>query len=323
MIYPNYLKKDDAIGISALSAGVGDDIEEYEKSLSFLSRQNKIIETASVRNNALVANTPIIRAKELNSLVSNKDIKAIICAAGGDGQLETLPYIDYENIKNNPKWYLGASDPTNLLFVVTTMLDIATLYSCNAKSFVGNKDDLITYEYLYGKLSKQESYETYQPFIDYINDNDNYLPVRYESEKNFKTKGRIIGGCLDCLAKIIGTPYDHVNKFIEKYKDDGIIWYFDIFSMSAFDVYLTLLQFKLAGYFKYTKAILFGRVAFESIAYNQYITSYKQAYSKVLENIPFISEMDIGHTHPHFTIINGAIVEVEYNNHKGSISYLI
>lgn len=93
--------------------------------------------------------------------------------------------------------------------------------------------------------------------------------------------------------------------------------------MSAFDVYLTLLQFKLAGYFKYTKAILFGRVAFESIAYNQYITSYKQAYSKALENIPFISEMDIGHTHPHFTIINGAIVEVEYENHKGSISYLI
>ena len=111
MIYPNYLKKDDTIGICALSAGVGDDLDQYEKSLKFLSSQNKIIETASVRNNALVANTPIIRAKELNSLVSNKNIKAIICAAGGDGQLETLPYIDYENIKNNPKWYLGASDP--------------------------------------------------------------------------------------------------------------------------------------------------------------------------------------------------------------------
>ena len=93
--------------------------------------------------------------------------------------------------------------------------------------------------------------------------------------------------------------------------------------MPAYDVYLTLLQFKFAGYFKYTKAILFGRVAFESTAYNEYITSYKQAYLKALENIPFISEMDIGHTHPHFTIINGAIVEVEYENHKGSISYLI
>ena len=323
MIYPNYLKKDDTIGICALSAGVGDDIEQYEKSLSFLSKQNKIIETASVRNNALVANTPIIRANEFNSLVSNKDVKAIICAAGGDGQLETLPYIDYENIRKNPKWYLGASDPTNLLFVVTTMLDIATLYSCNAKSFVGNKDDLITYDFLYGKLSKQESYETYQPFIDYINDNDNYLPVRYESKKDFKTKGRIIGGCLDCIAKIISTPYDHVNEFIEKYKDDGIIWYFDIFSMPAYDVYLTLLQFKFTGYFKYTKAILFGRVAFESTAYNKYIANYKQAYLKALENIPFISEMDIGHTHPHFTIINGAISEVEYKDHKGSISYLI
>ena len=39
MIYPNYLKKDDTIGICALSAGVGDDIEQYEKSLSFLSKR--------------------------------------------------------------------------------------------------------------------------------------------------------------------------------------------------------------------------------------------------------------------------------------------
>lgn len=41
MIYPNYLKKDDTIGICALSAGVGDDIEEYEKSLSFYLDKTK------------------------------------------------------------------------------------------------------------------------------------------------------------------------------------------------------------------------------------------------------------------------------------------
>ena len=321
MIYPNFLKRDDTIGICALSAGVGDDLDSYEKALAFLNKNNKIIESPSVRNKALVANDAKIRAQELNTLVINKNIKAIISAAGGDGQLETLPFINYENIKNNPKWYLGASDPTNLLFVITTMLDMATLYSCNAKSFNSKEDDKVAYAFLYGHLKKQYSYQTYQPFIDYINNINHFLPVKYESEHNFKVKGRIIGGCLDCLAKIIGTPYDKVNQFIDKYQDDGIIWYFDIFSMSAFDVYLTLLQFKFAGYFRKTKAVLFGRVAFENTAHNQYITTYKQAYLKALDNINVISEMDLGHTHPHFTIINGALTKVEYKDKKGSIEF--
>ena len=42
MIYPNYLKKDDTIGICALSAGVGDDIEEYEKIRATLKLMNEL-----------------------------------------------------------------------------------------------------------------------------------------------------------------------------------------------------------------------------------------------------------------------------------------
>ena len=44
--------------------------------------------------------------------------------------------------------------------------------------------------------------------------------------------GRLIGGCIDVLKDIIGTKYDGTLDFIEKYKDDGIIWYFDNFALS-------------------------------------------------------------------------------------------
>ena len=33
------------------------------------------------------------------------------------------------------------------------------------------------------------------------------------------------------------TPYDYVNEFNERYKEDGVIWFFDIFSMNSCDVY--------------------------------------------------------------------------------------
>lgn len=321
MIYPNFLKKNDTIGIVALSAGVGDDLDSFNNSLNVLRDNYKIKETASVRNNSLVSNTAKIRASELDELVCDKQVQAILSAAGGDGQMETLPYINFDHIKENPKWLIGASDPTNLLFPVTTKLDIATLYGFNSKGFNDRPDSKILLSYLKGDIVKQESYAKYIDFKDYINDLDIKRDVIYKANFDLDVSGRIIGGCLDCIAKLIGTNYDYVNEFIERYKDDGIIWYFDNFAMSAFDTYLTLLQFKYAGYFRYTKAILFGRVAFESAAFNEYITSYKQAYQKALEDIPYAYDLDIGHTHPCFTIINGAYSNFKCKNQKGSIEF--
>ncbi len=321
MIYPNFLNKDDKIGITALSAGVGKKLDDYLNSINILSKDYSIIETKNVRNNALVSANPLTRANELDELVTNKDIKMIICAAGGDGQIETLPYINYTHIKENPKWIMGASDPTNLLFPVTTMLDIATIYGFNGGSYYGEISEEANSNILKGNLVVQHSFKQYQSFIDEIKGNDIYHEVYYKHDKDLVISGRIIGGCIDCIAKIIGTKYDHVNEFIERYKKDGIIWYFDNFALSAFDMYLTLLQFKNAGYFKYTKAILFGRIAFPNTENSEYIKDYEVAYKKALEDIPYVSEMDIGHTRPTFTIINGSIADIKVKDHKGEISF--
>ncbi len=318
MIYPNFLKKNDTIGISALSAGVGKKLDDYQKSLDILTKYYKIKETNSVRNNALVSNEASIRAKELDELVLDDEVKMIMCAAGGDGQIETLPYINYEHIKKHPKWLTGASDPTNLLFPVTTMLDIATIYGFNGGSYYGEISEEANLSILSGNIIKQFSYPKYRSFIDAIKGNEIYHNVYYKGE--IETRGRIIGGCIDCIAKIIGTKYDYVNSFIDKYQEDGIIWYFDNFALSAFDMYLTLLQFKNAGYFRNTKAILFGRIAFPNTENSEYIKDYNEAYKKALDDIPYISEMDIGHTRPTFTIINGSIANIKIKDGHGEIS---
>ena len=216
---------------------------------------------------------------------------------------------------------MGASDPTNLLFIVTTMLDIATIYGFNAGSYYrdGCKSQDYNLNILKGKLITQKSFTKYIDFIDEINDREIYKEVAYKGE--LKTNGRIIGGCLDCISKLVGTKYDYVNNFIDKYKNDGIIWYFDIFSMSAYDTYLTLLQLKYAGYFRYCKGILFGRIAFSNTENSDYIKNYDEAYKKALEDIKYVSEVDIGHTFESFTLINGALVNINIENKKGEISF--
>lgn len=58
------------------------------------------------------AGTPKERAEDLNNMFSDKDIKAIFTVKGGEMANGILPFIDFENIKNNPKIFLGMSDIT-------------------------------------------------------------------------------------------------------------------------------------------------------------------------------------------------------------------
>ena len=312
MKYPNFIKKNSNIGVCALSAGVGNRLEDYLTSVNVLINSGyNVVETSSVRNNSDRSNDALSRARELDQLITNKNIDMVMCACGGDYQLETVPLINYEHIKKNPKWIMGASDPTNLLFTVTTKLDIATLYGLNACSYSSKEKLEIenNLSMLKGKLVKQVASKSHIDFIDSINDINKRKKTKWKPSQAINTSGRCIGGCLDVIAKLIGTKYDYTNMFLKKYKNDGFIWYFDNFALDTYNTYLTLLQFKNAGWFDNCKCVLFGRVAFPSNQ-NCQIKTYEEAYKLALGDIPYISEMDISHSKPKMTMINGAIVKV-------------
>lgn len=323
MLYPNFLRKNQTIGITAPSAGVGYKLLSYEKSIKTLQKEGyNIVETESVRNNEIVSTTEEKRAQEFDELVKNKDINMIICATGGDFLLEILPYINLSNIKENPKWIMGYSDPTSLLYLITTKLDIATIYGFNAGSYDQikiHKSLRNNLEILKGNIVPQKSFKYYQKEENKELDGYNLdEKVYWESiNEDFDIKGRLIGGCLDCLKDIMGTPFDNTLHFIEKYKDDGIIWYFDIYELSAEELYRTLFQMRKANWFKYIKGIIVGRVAIPKISYNNF--SYQQALKRLYQNLPIAFNTDIGHVPPKMTLINGSIAHIICKNGKGII----
>ena len=166
MLYPRFLEKNDIIGITAPSQGVGDHLESFKKSIKTLEEYGyKIKETASVRNKGMVSTTGEKRSQELDEVITDKNVKMIICASGGDFLLDMLPTINWKNIKQNPKWIMGYSDPTALLYITTTKLDIATIYGCNAGSFDQTnlheclKNNL---KILSGNILTQKSFDLYQ-----------------------------------------------------------------------------------------------------------------------------------------------------------------
>ena len=323
MKYPKFIKKGSTIGICAPSAGVGKKLDAYKESISVLKKQGyKVFETASVQSKGDRSASAKKRAKEFYELTANNKVDMIMCASGGDYMYEIMPYINYDKFVENPKWVMGMSDPTNLLLDITCLLDVATIYGINASSYKLDtpKYQLNNLEILKGNIVKQKSFKKYITCEEKWNEITKYNhDVNWLSKKDVDIEGRIIGGCFDIILNHMGTFLDNMSNFVGRYADDGIIWYLDVFSKTPLDLYLGLLQMKYAGLFTNCKGVLIGRIALPNIQDKKF--DYIKAANKALGNIPHIMEMDIGHTDPTITIINGAIAHVKCKDGKGEISF--
>jgi muramoyltetrapeptide carboxypeptidase LdcA involved in peptidoglycan recycling len=75
---------------------------------------------------------------------------------------------------------------------------------------------------------------------------------------------------------------------------------------------------KYAGWFDYTKAVIVGRVLFES---SETGMSYEDAVKVALPDIPVLYQADVGHTIPSMTMINGALLDLSFEGKKAELNY--
>lgn len=334
MIYPKFIEKGDCIGVPAPSSGAYDQLHKvkYENAklkLEKIGFNLKVSDNINISEKMRSAPAEI-RANEINEMFENENIDMIICAAGGEFLVEILPFVKFENILKHPKFVQGFSDPTGILFPLTTKYDIATIYGNNFGEYGTEEYDrsvIDNLEILQGNLIEQENYDMFEnergekvTGLEGYNFTDK-VEWKTLDDKGVKIRGRIIGGCLDLISELAGTKYDGMKQFNEKYKQDGIIWYFDNCELSMEELIRTLWKLNELEYFKYTKGIVFGRNGMET-SYMGY-TMKETLKDSVLSNlnIPIIYDADISHKGPCLTIINGALATVESKNGKGNISF--
>ncbi len=334
MIYPNFLRQNSCIGVPAPSDGARDD-----RRVNRLSHSKQFFESEGFRlklSENLYKSTlgrsgsAEYRGKEVTQMFADKDIDFIICAGGGEFLLESLPYTDFEVVRTNPKFICGFSDPTGLLFPITTKLDIATIYGQNFGAFGSEKFDKSQYDFLniaQGKLITEESYPLYEnertESVTGLEPSNLTEKTEWKTldGKGVKLSGRIVGGCFDIITELAGTKYDGTADFNERYKDDGIVWYFDNCEKSLEDTIRILWKMNELDYFKYAKGVIFGRFGndFSCCGYTVGECLKDSALSRL--DIPIIYDADISHKAPSLSIINGSIATVECEAGKGKMSF--
>lgn len=334
MIYPDFLQKGSKIGVPAPSAGAYDNLKANRFKNAKLKMENmgyeiELSSNINVCEKCRSADA-LTRANEINRMFENSNINGIICATGGEFLVEILPYIKFDLIKQNPKWLQGFSDPTGLLFPITTKYDIATIYGQNFGCYGAEQYDRATLdsiEILQGNIISQESFDLYEEehaeMVTGLESDNLTEKVEWKilNKDSIKVTGRMIGGCLDLIMELCGTKYDGTRDFIEKYKNDGIIWYFDNCELSLEELIRSLWKLNELDYFKYAKAIIFGRNGKES-SYLDY-TMKKCLEDSVISklDIPIVYDADISHKSPCLNIINGAVATLNVSNGKGKIDF--
>jgi len=329
--YP-LLKKGSTIGVTAPSSGIPKELHlmfaQACKSMESKGYKVKCGHTVWSQEKAKSAGAKI-RAKEFMEMMQSDGIDIIIPPWGGELLIEILEELDFKKIRE--KWVLGYSDTSVLLLAITLTTGIATAHGTNLVDLRGEYSDPTTamWEAVLrtktGESITQHSSEKYQKKWQH----DNPSPcVFHLTEKtywktvisnNVTLKGRLLGGCIDVIRHLIGTPFGNVEKFQKNYiHREPIIWYFENCGLTTTDLRRSLVQMKLAGWFERCSGILFGRSSANSPIGGYLIEDVYTDLAGELE-IPIIYDIDCGHMPPQITFINGAFAEIEVGNGRGTV----
>ena len=338
MKYPKFLSKNDKIAYVAPSCGCSYEpyLTRVKKSIEVLSDMGYVIECGPnvyKNDDILRSNIPDKCAEEINYYFNQNDCSVLLSVGGGELMLEILPYIDFDNIKNNPKWFMGYSDNTNLTYLLTTICDIASIYGPNAPTFgitphhkyLEDALNLLTGEKMevnnYDLWEKSENHFKEDP-LALLNLTEPCNIISYPTSE-VTMKGRMLGGCIDVLVSLIGTKFDKTNEFIEKYHSDGIIWFLEACELNNVALRRALFQMDQAGWFKNVKGVIFGRPlnGMDEFAGMDRFIAAKGVLDKY--NIPILFDVDLGHLPPSMPIITGSIGEIEFKNNMLTIKMLL
>lgn len=335
--FPKPLNPGDTIGVTAPSSGV-ENIHHprLDLALSDLGKRGfKIVEGRCLRENIKhVSGSPKERARDLEDLWMRLDVKAIIPPWGGEFLIEILPLLNFEIFQNSePKWVLGYSDISTFLFALTAKTGIASAHGMNLMDSILKQDDPLssaTFKILSTKTEDtivQFSSEKYQTkWTDFAQKEDAIFNLTEPTEwkvlrqQSAHFSGRLLGGCLDCLKELVGTPFGSLPAFAKHFQNERVILFLENCDLSPESFRRALWNMRLAGWFENLNAVIFGRSNAADSNKPDHPT-FVDAMNSVFEgfNFPVVYDADIGHRPPQMTLINGAFAQVNVENGKAQL----
>ncbi|QUJ69631.1 LD-carboxypeptidase (plasmid) [Photobacterium sp. GJ3] len=320
-LFPPPLKPGDKIGFfSPSSPATVFAPQRYERAKQFLASKGFRLQAGSLTGHSdhYRSGSVQARAEELNTLIRDPEVRCVISTIGGNNSNALLPYLDYEALKRDPKIIIGYSDVTALLMGIYAQTGLITFYGPALVASFGELPPLVeqTYDSFFEVLCQtgKSVYQYQMPpvwteqMLDWETQSDPKVcrPNRWAFLGEGVTKGRLIGGNLNTMAGIWGSPY------MPDLQPGDILLIED--SLKGIEtVERAFAHLKLCGVFDTVSAIILGKhELFDDKGTGRTPLDVLQEILNG-QSLPILAGFDSCHTHPMLTVPLGAEVEVDFD----------
>ncbi|WP_081092178.1 S66 family peptidase [Clostridium perfringens] len=270
----SFLNKGDKIGIISCSNGLSiknkNTIDELKLNLKSLDIEMVEGDTLYAKEYNLFSGTGEEKARALEKLFLDKDIKMIFDISGGDLANEVLDFLDFNLIKENPKPFFGYSDLTVLLNAIYSQCHITT-YNYQLRNLIGK--------------FKEEQMQNFK--ASFIEGKEDIFNLDYKWINGSHLEGIVVGGNIRCLLKLAGT------KYMPDFKDK--ILFLESFSGNSAKMVTYITQYKNLGVFNEVKGIILGE--FTEMERENLKPDIVEILKRVIGeiNIPILKTRNLGH----------------------------
>ena len=316
MILPPKLEKGDTIGFVAPSAGLAK-IFEYrvKRAIKWFEKQGFKVKLGKYFwKEGYIAGEPEERAEDLNEMIYDPEVKAIISLIGGEHSIQLVDLIDYKAFRKNPKIFVGFSDITVLHLAFYKKSRVVTFYGPMVLTQFGEYPEPYEYTVKYflkavmdGYIGKIEPTKYTDQFLDWAIYKE--TPRTEWKENKFlwlgegEAEGKLLGGCLPSILRLAGTKYfpdfHDTILFIETPEGEKPGEPYDLEKVDA-----DISQLKAMGIFDEINGLIIG------IPYRYTEDMKREFYELILRRLkeydfPILANVNFGHTDPIITIPYG------------------
>ncbi|MQY32645.1 hypothetical protein SRB17_05990 [Streptomyces sp. RB17] len=125
--------------------------------------------------------------------------------------------------------------------------------------------------------------------------------TRLDGDGDVDVEGRLIGGCVETLAPLAGTPYLDTSRFAG---DEPLLVYVEACEDNAYTICRHLHGMRLAGFFDRAAAVLVGRTRAPA---GRTLTQHEAVLDALGPlGAPIVADVECGHVAPCLPLVNGA-----------------
>lgn len=301
-ICPPYLKMGDSIGIATISSRNYFSPEKCDsliKAVEAWGFKVKVAKHVFDSTGGWFPASDAERAADLQEMLDNRNIRAVVFFRGGYGAVRTLDYLNLMSLRKDPKWLVGYSDLTVMHYALRK-INVESIHGTMPVSFkLGTNDESANSvrEALLGNIKEYN------------------LPADPLNQFG-EAQGVIVGGNLSIIVGLNGTDVDF-EQFTEPY----ILLIEDV-EEALYSIDRMMQNLKRSGKLKNAKAIIFGN--FTNISKQE---PWKKTTQEVLKEytkdlkIPVIFNFPAGHSAPNLSVYMGRTVKISVSNSGSKVQF--